>query len=150
MPTERARALFTEFLATAVAERKFSSANLFVQDAQRVPDIEIVVGIPARAGCFDSLNEDQCEKCINEIVQDESSLPGGFNPFMLVQTYEISKWRIDGQDVPTSSRVVMNYGPRIFISTFFQFDTKEQFEHIKRVLADIGICKLDEKHLKAK
>jgi len=34
------------------------------------------------------------------------------------------------------------------ISTFFQFETVEQFLSVKQVLEDIGLCKLNEKYLK--
>ena len=42
----------------------------------------------------------------------------------------------------------MNYGRLPCISTFFQFETVEQFQSVKRVLEDIGLCKLNEAHLK--
>ena len=34
------------------------------------------------------------------------------------------------------------------ISTFLEFETIGQYEFIKRVLADLDFCKLNEKHLK--
>ena len=67
---------------------------------------------------------------------------------MLLQSVDISKWLIEGQPVTTQSRVTLYYGMKPCISTFLQFETTSQFEFIKRVLADLDFCKLNEKHLK--
>ena len=67
---------------------------------------------------------------------------------MLLQGVDISKWFIEGQPVTTQSHVVLYYGIKPCISTFLQFETTSQFEFIKRVLADLEFCKLNEKHLK--
>ena len=64
------------------------------------------------------------------------------------QTFEIKKWRINGQEVDTRSRIMIHFGERPYISTMLVFETFEQFQSIKRVLEDIGLCKLNEKHLK--
>ena len=94
------------------------------------------------------LDHEQCAKCIDELIKDEAFAPGAASSFLLTHSIVIAKWRIDGEEVPTSSRVVMNYGRLPCISTFFQFETVEQFQSVKRVLEDIGLCKLNEAHLK--
>src|SRR5688500_17330734 len=79
MSAERAKARFQEFLATAVAEHKFSSASLRIQDASGliVPRYERVVGMPAQDGCFfASLTHEQSDRCIDELIKDEASAPG--------------------------------------------------------------------------
>lgn len=151
MPADREKARFQEFLATAVAEHKFSSASLSIQDAsgQVVPRYERLIGMPAQNGCcFYHLTLEQSNRCIDELIKDEASAPGAARHFALAQMFEITKWRVDGQDVPTSSSVTIDYGQLPCISTFFQFETVEQFHSVRRVLEDIGLCKLNEKHLK--
>jgi hypothetical protein len=151
MPAECAKARFQEFLATAVAEHKFCSASLKIQDAsgQVVPRYERLVGMPSQNGCFLApLTHEQSDRCIDELIKDEASAPGAASHFALAQLFEITKWRIEGQEAPTTSRVSIHYGQLPCISTFFQFETVEQFHSVRRVLEDIGLCKLNEKHLK--
>ena len=151
MPADRAKARFQEFLNTAVAEHKFNSASLRIQDAsgEVVPRYEHLVGIPAQDGCsFARLTLAQSDSCIDEMIKDEASAPGAAGRFTLAQFFEITKWRVDGQEVPTTSSVSIHFGQLPCISTFFQFETVEQFYSVRRVLEDIGLCKLNEKHLK--
>ena len=151
MPAERAKARFQEFLATAVAEHKFSSASLMIQDVsgQVVPRYERLIGMPAQNGCsFAQLTLEQSNRCIDELIKDEASAPGAAGHFALTQLFESTKWWVDGQEVPTSSGVTIHYGQLPCISTFFQFETVEQFHSVRRVVDDIGLCKLNEKHLK--
>ena len=151
MPAERAKARFQEFLATAVAAHNFSSANLRIQDAtgEVVPRYERLVGMPAQNGCsFAQLTHEQSDRCIDELISDEASAPGAAGHFALVQSFEITKWRVDGHEAPTRSSVIIHYGQLPCISTFFQFEMVEHFHSVKRVLEDIGLCKLNEKYLK--
>jgi hypothetical protein len=151
MPPDRAKALFQKFRNTAVAEEKFSSASLRIQDdsGEVVRRYERLVGIPTQDGCsFARMTLEQSDRCIDELIKDEASAPGAASRFALTQMFEITKWRIDGQEVPTTSSVIINYGQLPCISTFFQFETVEQFYSVRRVLEEIGLCKLNEKHLK--
>lgn len=151
MPAVRAQARFQEFLATAVAEHKFSSANLRIQDpsGEVVPRYERLVGMPAPDGCsFARLTQEQSDRCIDELIKDEASVPGAAGNFALAQSFAITRWRVDGQEAPTNSSVIIHFGQLPCISTFFQFETVEQFHSLKRVLEDIGLCKLNEKYLK--
>ena len=77
-----------------------------------------------------------------------SALVAGRCSFALAQLFEITKWRIDGQEVPTISSVSIHFGQLPCISTFFQFETVEKFYSVRRVLEDIGLCKLNEKYRK--
>jgi hypothetical protein len=151
MPAELMKARFQEFLATAVAEHNFSSASLMIQDpsGQVVPRYEHLIGLPAQNGCcFARLTLEQSNKCIDELIKDEASAPGAAGHFALAQLFQVTKWRVDGLEVPTSSSVTIHYGQLPCISTFFQFETVEQFHSVRRVLEDVGLCKLNEKHLK--
>jgi len=151
MPAQRAKERFQEFLGTAVAEHRFISASLRIQDAsgQVVPRYERLVGMPPQDGCyFARLTHEQSDRCIDELIKDEASAPGAAGHFALAQSFEITKWRVDGQEAPTRSTVIIHYGQLPCISTFFQFEIVEQFHSVRRVLEDIGLCKLNEKYLK--
>jgi len=151
MPPDRAKGRFQEFRNTVVAEDTFSSASLRIQDesGEIIRRYERLVGIPTQDGCsFARLTLEQSDRCIDELIKDEASTPGTAGRFALTQMFEITKWRVDGQAVPTTSSVIIHYGQLPCISTFFQFDTVEQFYSVKRMLEDIGLCKLNEKHLR--
>ncbi|HWD90813.1 MAG TPA: hypothetical protein VG938_00560 [Verrucomicrobiae bacterium] len=149
MPAERAKALFSQFFAIAVAEHKFSSASLGIHGSseQTVQRYERVVGTSSRDRYF-TLNHEQSDRCIDELIKDEAAAAGTVGHFILTQAFEISKWLIDGHEAATKSIVSIHYGQLPCIMTFFQFETVEQFQSVKRVLEDIGLCKLNEKHLK--
>ena len=164
MQPARQRELFAEFLRRAVAAHSFAdggSLQFFIGDAppflpleaqaqwghvtsDDVRHFEQLLGASARQGAFYSLTSQQCEAALTELIQRGALLPGS----MLLQGVDISGWLIEGQPVTTQSRVVLYYGMKPCISTFLEFETPGQFEFIKHVLADLGFCKLNEKHLK--
>ncbi len=163
MQPARQRELFAEFLKRAVAEHSLTGGSLqfFIGTAPAflpleaqaqwghvtsddVQHFEQLLGASEREGAFYSLTSQQCEVALTELIQCSALLPGS----MLLQGVDISKWLIEGQPVATHSRVMLYYGMKPCISTFFEFETTGQFEFIKRVLADLDFCKLSEKHLK--
>jgi hypothetical protein len=149
MPAERAKTLFSQFLATAVAEYKFTSASLGINDptGEIVPRYELVVGTPSQDGRFNALTLEQSEKCIDELIRDEKSA-GDASRFALAQSFQVTKWRVNGQEASTQSSLIIHYGQLPCLSTFLQFETVEQFQSVQKVLAELGLCKLNEKHLK--
>lgn len=163
MQPARQRELFAEFLKRAVAEHLPSGGSLqfFIGEAPAflpletqaqwghvtsddIRHFEQLLGASAREGAFHSLTSQQCEVALTELVQRSALLPGS----ILLQSVDISKWFIEGQPVATQSRVMLYYGMKPCFSTFLEFETTGQFEFIKRVLADLDFCKLNEKHLK--
>lgn len=163
MEPTRQKALFDEFLKKAVAEYSPSGGSLtfyigsapafFPAEAQGmwghvtsddVKRFEQLLGATAREGAFYSLTSQQSELALAELIQNPTLLPGS----MLLLGVDISKWLIEGQPVETQSRIHLYYGMKPCISTFLEFETTGQFEFIKRVLADLDFCKLNEKHLK--
>ena len=86
----------------------------------------------------------QCEVALNEIIRDSALRRG----VLLQQSFEISKWLINGQPAAIRSRVHLDYGMKPCISTFLKFETVEQFVFVKKVLSDLDFCTLNEKHLK--
>jgi hypothetical protein len=150
MPAERAKARFGEFLATAVAEYKFTGASLAIHDpsGQIVPRYERLIGTPSRAARFDALTLEQSDRCIDELIRDEASAADAASGFFLAQFFDVTKWRIEGEEAPTQSSLGIHYGQVPCLMTRLQFETVEQFQSVQRVLAEIGLCKLNEKHLK--
>lgn len=165
MQPARQRKLFAEFLKTAVAEYSFTGGSLnFVVGAapahlplelqgqwghvtnDDVRRFERLLGATATDGDFNSLDPQQCEMALTELIQHSALLPGT----LLLQSFDISKWMIDGQAVTTQSQIHLHYSMKPCISTFLEFKTISHFEFIKRVLADLNFCKLNEKHLKPK
>ena len=112
-----------------------------------VRQFEQLLGISSRNGYF-HLNEEQIRACLDEIIQRQAASPAGPKPYSVVQAITVTQWRIDGVNVPTRSMFHMHYGRLPCLSTFLQFDSIEHFQYIKRVLEDLKICKLNEKHLK--
>ena len=148
MPAARERELFRKFLDAAVGEFKNDSGNFSVFDPTRelVKKFEALFGMTALGDGFFNLNGEQCEVVVDEIIKAEAA--GGAGRFMLLQSFEISKWRIDGKDFPTDSRMGLYYGKLPCVSTFLRFNSLEEFQFIKRALEDLNFCKLNEKHLK--
>nr|AIA15873.1 Unknown Function [uncultured bacterium] len=137
MPAERANTLFRQFLATAVAEYKFTSANLGINDpsGEIVARYERLVGTPSRNGRFDAMTLEQSERCIDELIRDETSVAGAASRFSLAQSFQVTKWRIDGQEASTQSSLIIHYGQLPCLSTFLQFESVEEFESVQKVLA---------------
>ncbi|HEX6551015.1 MAG TPA: hypothetical protein VF117_10115 [Gammaproteobacteria bacterium] len=156
--------LFDQFLESAVAEYSTTGGSLKLftgaappslpPDAQAmwghttygdVERFEKLLGVASRNGSFDALTAQQCETALAELVQHDALARGS----MFLQGIEISRWLVEGQPVNTKSRIHLYYGMDPRITTFLEFETLEQFEFIKRVLADLKFCKLNEKHLKS-
>ena len=110
-------------------------------DIQR---FEYLLGAVAKNGAFNSLEPQQCEAALSEIIRDKAVTPG----VLLLQSAEISKWLINGQSVSTQSHIMLYYGMKPCISTFLEFQTIEEFQFVKQVLSDLHFCTLNEKHLK--
>ena len=161
MEPARQRALFEQFLKRAVAEYSFEGGILTVFAGSPPPHLqgqepyghatesdvqrfEQLLGAVAQNGWFYSLTPHQCEVALNEIIRDSVLRPG----VLLKQSFEISKWLINGQPAAIRSRIHLDYGMKPCISTFLKFETVEQFEFVKKVLSDLHFCTLNEKHLK--
>jgi hypothetical protein len=153
MEPARQKALLGEFLARAVSKYSYIGGNFSLlspalRSDAHFPDqlqhFERLLG-PAPHGAFWTVTREQSEKCLDELIRDSTLIPGS----LLLQSFAVTEWTIDGQPTPTKSMLNFYYGNSRGISTFFRFDTMEQFDYVKRVLEELRICKLNEKHLKA-
>jgi hypothetical protein len=95
------------------------------------------------------LTEEQCERCVEAIARDEEIEGKMARSCILIQSFTVFRWQLQGQTVDTPSEISMYYGQGQYLSTSLQFATVEDFRRIQQLLADLGLCKLNEKHLKA-
>ena len=150
MPASRARKRFEQFIMIAVGEYELQSARLSVGDpsGELVKRYEQVIGTAAKNGQFPTLNKEQSELCINEIIRAEPLGLGTMTHLNLLQSFKITKWRIEEKNVATNSLIGMHYGLLPCLTTQLQFETIEQFEYIKQALESVRLCKLNIKHLR--
>jgi hypothetical protein len=143
IPPARQRTQFREFLKRAVAEYSWQGCTLRILPAtlrDEIQHFERLLGLSADS--FSLLTPQQCEICLDEIVN---------NPALhasVAQWFLVSKWLIDAQPVPTRTRIGWHCGQSSVMSTFFQFESIEHFRYVKQVLADLGLCTLNDKNLK--
>lgn len=150
MPVAREKQLFGEFLKSAAAEHEFSFGSLSILNPseETVSHFEQLLSTVAANRGFWSLDPQQCEKCLDELIRYDALTPSEAGRFMLTQRVEVSKWRIESAAIPTNSSFLLYYGRRARIATFLQFETIEQFRSVRRVFEELRLCKLNEKHLK--
>jgi len=143
----RAHELVQQFLSSVVGACEFRSASVFPErDLQITPLghrlLEIADGHPR------SLTIEQSEQGIGAIAAWEEEHDGHPKTVALVQHYELSSWRVDDRLVPTESLLRVHYGMLPCMTTMFQFDSLETFERVREGLAELGLCRLNPKHLK--
>lgn len=151
MPASRARERFEQFIMIAVGEYELENARLSIVDpsGQLVSRYEHLIGAAANSGQFATLNKEQSELCLNEIIRTEALGLGTMTYLTLLQRFKITKWRIGEKDVATRSTIGMHYGLLPCLTTQLQFETIEQFENIKQALESVCLCKLNIKHLRS-
>jgi len=149
MQPSREKALFSDFVARVVAQYSFLDGILLMANASQrevVQHFERLLGTTVgRDGATFALTPQQCQQCLDEIVADAALRPR----LLLAEVFGISMWSINGEAIVTDSRIHLQYGIKPWVSTFLQFETVEQFHYVKRVLEDLGFCKLNEKHLRS-
>jgi hypothetical protein len=96
----------------------------------------------------EKLTLDQSNTCLQEIIRLESTSPADAAIILLDQYFEILQWDIDGQTVNTQSTVTMHYGALPCLTTILWFETEEEFNYIRQLMDDLGLCKLNKQHLK--
>ncbi|HZP58730.1 MAG TPA: hypothetical protein VFB27_00295 [Opitutaceae bacterium] len=149
------RTLASQFETLAIARGEFTVASLWIcrsASDQAIP-IELVqryesaLKKSSRNGYF-NLDESDFETAFEMLVANEADLPQTQALILLSRNMKIHEWRIAGNAVPTQSTLTWVYGPNPYLSTFFRFNTRDEFDYIRSIFADLKICKLNEKHLK--
>jgi hypothetical protein len=149
MPALRARKLLQEFLSSSAAQYEFHSASLSIDRGGDPHDrFAELLGVPPKQFMHKNLRFDESEACLNEVIRLEAASPKDACTIDLNQHFKITEWTIGGQPVQTQSTVTMHYGVRPFLSTRLWFQTVEQFQYIRDVMTDVGLCKFSAQHLK--
>lgn len=147
MRAARARELLLEFVTLCVGERAYASGSMNVMlGAPMAPEAEELLSIVGRT--FANLDEPHLEQHLEALIHWEARHPKLRAPIVLTQGFALSGWRIGQRIAPAKSMIMMHYGALPSVSTMFSFESLEEFEHVQRVLIDIGLCKLDKRHLK--
>jgi len=150
MPAGRAHALLRRFLEIAAARFADGPAQLVVHGMDPDLDTRLAQALERSAVASGSypLTPAGVDRCVAAIAGWEEAHPRAKAPVHLTESFTIEAWRIDGRAVPTQSLLTMHYGALPCLSTFLQFDSEAQFEAIRGHFADVGLCKLDPRHLK--
>lgn len=171
MEPSRQKALLDEFLRLGVAEYKLYG-RLEIPKAKHVgtmPAIKLVpltspfpeliqraepeFGIKSEENRFvaPNLTPSQVESWLGELISAGAIHPGAayLESASLTAYIEISQWRMNRRSAPAyQSLLIAHFTLHPCLSTFFRFETVEDFRAIQHLLADLKFCKLDEKYLK--
>jgi hypothetical protein len=150
MPALRASTLLEEFLAKATRHHEFKSSSLSInyRDDRIARRFAEILRLETKDFMHEKLSLDQSNACLQEIIRLESTSSAGAGVILLNQSFEITQWAIDGEPVNTRSKLTMSYGALPCLSTRLWFETVEQFQYIRHVMSDLGLCKLNDQHLK--
>jgi hypothetical protein len=150
IPIARVRDFFWRFMDTGVAEYRFQSANLWTSqaDVETVARYERAAGISAEHGRIANLTYEQSESCLAILLEDEEAFRAKDVHLSLWQTFAITKWKYSDSAAATNSILGVQYDIWPHLATTLEFGSVEQFEHVKSLLNNIGLCTLNEKHLK--
>ena len=150
MPAGRAEERLARFLELAVARHTLGPGQLVVHGEDQSLDAllaEAVEMSPLGSGSY-PLTPKGAERAVAALARWEGEHPGRPTPVHLVRSYVIEAWKIDGRPVATKSMLTMHYGALPCLSTFLEFGSVEEFERIREVFAEVGLCTLNPKHLK--
>jgi hypothetical protein len=149
MPADRARRLLEEFISRATGHHEFRSASLSImRDHPIALRFAEVLGMPSVL-LHERLTHDQSNACLQEIMSLESSAPADARIVLLNQCFEVSQWAIDGRFVATRSKLNMHYGAVPCLTTRLWFETEMQFNYIRDIFNELGLCRLNKQHLRS-
>ena len=145
-----ARELLQKFFAAATANVEFRAASLFGlrNPPESSLDEDLAEFAPTEPTGLSQLTRNQSDACVDIISAWEDQNSGHPTTVGLLQAFEVTTWNINERLVPTTSLFHMNYGSLPCISTFLQFESTTDFDHVRTTLAEVGLCALNPKHLK--
>lgn len=147
-----------EFERRAVGSCQFATSSLMIAKLVSGPNeplplsvikfFEDELKVASRLGYF-RFDEAEFERALNLLIKHESA-GQEFPAFIILsRVVEITAWKINGTDVPTTSNMHWAFGTQPDISTFLTFNDRAEYEFIRQVLMELEICTLNEKHLRA-
>lgn len=146
------------FLSSCTAGHAFATGALFFQPASFPPpdlsDFEEhfkkLLGLGDPQPGFSNLTEEQFELCFQELLRRPSLYEPGRQGATVTALYTISAWKVGGRPINTSSSLGVYYGGRPWIVPRFHFETDEIFEYLRTSLENVGLCKMNPKHIKGR
>jgi hypothetical protein len=150
MPISRVQTLFNRFLEATASEFHFNTADLWTSgtSASIVSRYEALVGKPAIAHRIADLGQALSERWLAQLIEDETEFRSGAVYLSLTQEYDVAKWKCRESDQVTPSRLTVHYNTHSRLGTALQFESLAQFEFVRDALEEVGLCKLNSKHLK--
>jgi hypothetical protein len=150
MPAYRASRLLEEFFLKATRHHEFRSASLSINTRAHLIALQFakILGVSSRDFMHEKLTLDQSNACLHEIIRLESAAPAEAGIILLNQYFEITQWAIGGKPVNTQSTLTMHYGALPCLSTRLWFETEDEFNYVRDIMNDLGLCKLNKQHLK--
>jgi hypothetical protein len=152
MPVAKARDLLGKFLVAA-AERYYLSRIVLwghQATAQTVARYEKLMGAPIERDRGTVLTREQAERCLAQLIEDENTFRTSGDGISLWYQYEISEWK--GMECGPSplpvSIITISYGNWPRLQTELFFSSAGEFDRVRRALAELGLCRLNPKHLR--
>lgn len=156
MDPEIQREKFDKFLQSAVKQYTFNSGSVFymppIEGPYNSPEFDdhflTLLNLTEKLPAFSNLDESQFEICYREIIKNPDLYDAGKRGATVTASYVIESWKMNGDSIPTNSRLHIYYGAKSLVIPGFAFHNIEEFEFIKKKFSELEICKLKEKHLK--
>jgi hypothetical protein len=162
MEPQRQKQLLDQFLQLATAENAFNNGTVFFPKVRSsggplpaaFSDVNALFerefsqdARKTRDGLF-GINEVEFNFCFYQLLQAGALDPAHPCSAHVSGLIVISKWSLNRREIPTKSTLISHYGPLPAVSTMFQFETIDDFHGVQKILSDLGLCQLSEKHLK--
>lgn len=146
----KAHQLVDTFLQQAAAEYTFVSASVWTSNTEEpiVARYEHLAGARAMHGHISTLGHEASEVCIAEFIKDEEAFRDKDVHLSIWQTFTVNRWRAREAEALTQSTITASYDIRPHLQTSLTFESMKQFQFVRDVLSSIGLCQLNEKHLK--
>lgn len=160
MKPGKQKTLVDEFINKSVSEFQFNNSSVIYQrtlDTVFDDDLankstkifeDLISASSSDVVDLSNLTEEHFKLCLKELQSNSSHFISGKSGIILKYGMKISKWLIDNKEVPTESIFIVSYGAKPWVTTFFTFSEIDHFHFVKKSLDELGICKLNQKHLK--
>jgi len=150
MSPEKQHKIIQEFFRQAVGEFLFTGGSFDVYGIPRVEiqRFEAMLETPvAEDDMFYSLSQHKSDKCLRKLIRFHALDPASARRFTVVQDFKVTKWRMREATVDTDSDLFISYGKHSHIGTTLRFESLDHFTQIQRIMREIGLCELNDKHL---
>ncbi len=150
MPLSRVSDLVQRFLEEATEESRLTRSMLWTSGAATdvIQRYEKAIGLLTDDRRPTYLSPSQAAVCLDLLVVDQPGFVADNVHLSLWDQYTIIRWKHQAGQQPTPSEITVRYGARPHLGTTLVFESTEQFLSVRQILASLGLCTLNEKHLK--